>query len=58
MEEPDKGLAVRAPEATGYEFQSLGVVERLEQMHDKFISERTTLEMEDMNAKQAFVMLR
>jgi cbb3-type cytochrome oxidase cytochrome c subunit len=48
---------VSAPEAKGYEFQSSGVVEMLEKLLDKFISERTDLEKEEMNAKHAFEML-
>jgi hypothetical protein len=31
-----EGLAVTAPEANGYEFQSSGVVEMLEKLLDKF----------------------
>merc|ERR1719446_1902777 len=44
----DEGLAVSAPEANAYEFQSSGVVEMLEKLLDKFIDERTTLEKEEM----------
>merc|ERR1719158_2642198 len=40
-----EGLAVSAPEANAYEFQSSGVVEMLEKLLDKFVGERTTLEM-------------
>jgi len=54
-QESDEDLA--APEAAGYEFQSGGVIEMLEKLLDKFISERTTLEKEEMNAKQAYTML-
>ena len=37
-EETDvEGLAVSAPEANGYEFQSSGVIEMLEKLLDKFI---------------------
>merc|ERR1719199_2152787 len=43
-EEAPEGLAVSAPEANAYEFQSSGVVEMLEKLLDKFIDERTTLE--------------
>ena len=46
----DEGLAVSAPEAEGYEFQSHGVIDMLEKLLDKFISERTTLEKEEMNS--------
>merc|ERR1719235_12875 len=45
----EDGLAVSAPEANAYEFQSSGVVEMLEKLLDKFIDERTTLEKEEMN---------
>merc|ERR1719379_3199794 len=44
-----EGLAVSAPEANAYEFQSHGVIEMLEKLLDKFIDERTTLEKEEMN---------
>jgi DNA repair exonuclease SbcCD ATPase subunit len=54
--EPE-GLAVSAPEANGYEFQSSGVVEMLEKLLDKFVDERTTLEKEEMNSKHAYDML-
>merc|ERR1719362_936449 len=57
QQDPDEGLAVSAPEAAGYEFQSQGVIEMLEKLLDKFIEERTVLEKEEMNSKQAFEML-
>jgi hypothetical protein len=58
MQEPgDSGLAVSAPEANGYEFQSSGVIEMLEKLLDKFVDERTVLEKEEMSTKQAFEML-
>jgi len=57
QQDPDEGLAVSAPEAAGYEFQSQGVIEMMEKLLDKFIEERTVLEKEEMNAKQAFDML-
>merc|ERR1719378_1516644 len=57
-EEPaDEGLAVSAPEANAYEFQSHGVIEMLEKLLDKFVDERTTLEKEEMNSKPAYDML-
>merc|ERR1719424_1955022 len=52
-----EGLAVSAPEANAYEFQSSGVVEMLEKLLDKFIDERTTLGKEEMNSKHAYDML-
>jgi len=57
QQDPDEGLAVSAPEAAGYEFQSQGVIEMMEKLLDKFIEERTVLEKEEMNSKQAFEML-
>merc|ERR1719158_2626526 len=56
-EEDVEGLAVSAPEANAYEFQSHGVVEMLEKLLDKFIDERSTLEKEEMNSKHAYDML-
>jgi len=56
-EDPAEGLALSAPEANAYEFQSGGVVEMLEKLLDKFIAERTTLEKEEMNSKHAYDML-
>merc|ERR1719169_299143 len=53
----DEGLAVQAPEANAYEFQSRGVIEMLSKLLDKFIGEQTTLEKEEMNAKHAYDML-
>merc|ERR1712032_169362 len=56
-DEPEEGLAVSAPEAYGYEFQSHGVIEMLEKLLDKFIAERTALEKDEMNSKHAYDML-
>jgi len=57
-EEPaDEGLAVSAPEANAYEFQSHGIIEMLEKLLDKFVDERTALEKEEMNSKHAYDML-
>jgi len=57
QDQEDESLAVSAPEANAYEFQSSGVVEMLEKLLDKFIGERTTLEKEEANAKHAYDML-
>merc|ERR1712146_151859 len=56
-QDPQDGLAVTAPEAYGYEFQSHGFIEMLEKLLDKFVTERTELEKNEMNSKQAFEML-
>merc|ERR1711957_761768 len=53
----DDGLAVSAPEAEGYEFQSQGVIDMLAKLLDKFVAERTTLEKEEMNSVHAYKML-
>jgi len=57
QQDPEEGLAVSAPEANAYEFQSGGVIEMLEKLLDKFIAERTNLEKEEMNSKHAYDML-
>merc|ERR1719396_30736 len=57
QQDPDEGLAVSAPEANAYEFQSQGVIEMLEKLLDKFMGERTVLEKEEMNSVHAFEML-
>merc|ERR1712083_995354 len=57
QQDPAEGLAVSAPEAYGYEFQSHGIIEVLEKLLDKFIDERTTIEKEEMNTKHAYEML-
>merc|ERR1719287_79524 len=57
LQEDDDGLAVSAPEAEGYEFQSSGVIEMLEKLNDKFVGERTALEKEEANTKHNFDML-
>merc|ERR1719221_1330915 len=53
----DQGLAVSAPEAYGYEFQSRGIIEILEKLLDKFIDERTELEKEEMNRVSAYDLM-
>merc|ERR1719482_2672792 len=53
----DDPMSVSAPEANAYEFQSQGVIDMLEKLHDKFEDERTDLEKEESNAKHAFDML-
>ena len=50
-------LDVTAPEANAYEFQSQGVIDMLEKLHDKFEDERTDLEKEESNARHAYEML-
>merc|ERR1719476_778231 len=57
QQDPAEGLAVSAPEAYGYEFQSHGIIEVLEKLLDKFIDERTVAEKEEMNTQHAYDML-
>merc|ERR1711879_223338 len=56
-QDPAEGLDVSAPAAAGYEFQSHGVIEMLEKLHEKFVAERTDLGKKEMNAKHAHDML-
>merc|ERR1719408_930517 len=56
-QDPADELAVTAPEAHGYEFQSNSIIEMLTKLLDKFIDEKTTLEKEEMNALNAYEML-
>jgi len=51
-------LAVSAPEANAYEFQSKGIIDMLQKLLDKFVDERTALEKEEMNKKHAYDMLK
>ena len=53
----DENLAVAAPEANAFEFQSQGLVDMLEKLQAKFIDERTEMENMETNAKQAYQML-
>jgi cell division septum initiation protein DivIVA len=59
QQEPDNSemLAVTAPEANAYDFQSSGIIEMLEKLLDKFVDERTVLEKEETNSKHAYDML-
>jgi prefoldin subunit 5 len=54
LQQSQDPLAVSAPEANAYEFQSGGVVDMLEKLQDKFRDERSSLEREEMDAKHAF----
>merc|ERR1719316_1370147 len=56
-QDPDEGLAVSAPEANAYEFQSQGIIDMLQKLLDKFVDERTTLEKEETNSRHAYDML-
>merc|ERR1719272_1028954 len=53
----DEHLAGQAPEANAYEFASSGIVDMLTKLASKFEDERTDLEKEETNARNAFDML-
>merc|ERR1719355_296447 len=55
--DPDETLAVSAPEANAYEFQSQGIIDMLNKLLDEFIAERTTAEKEESDSVHAFQML-
>jgi uncharacterized protein YoxC len=50
-------LSVSAPQAKGYEFQSGGVVEMLENLMDKFMDEKRELEKDEMGAEHAHKLM-
>merc|ERR1719263_818047 len=50
-------LSVSAPEAAGYEFQSGGVIDMLENLKEKFEDELRDLEKEEMNAEHAYELM-
>jgi chromosome segregation ATPase len=50
-------LSVTAPQAKGYEFQSGGVVDMLENLRDKFQKEKNDLEKDEMGAKHAYDLM-
>jgi len=58
QEDPESDpLSVTAPEASGYEFQSHGIISMLEKLLDEFIEERTKLEKEESNSVHQYKML-
>jgi len=56
-DQADETLAVSAPEANAYEFQSQGIIDMLQKLLDEFIAERTTAEKEESDSVHAFEML-
>jgi chromosome segregation ATPase len=54
---PPEELAVSAPEANAYEFQSEGIVKMLEDLEDKFDDKRAALEQDEMDVKHKYAML-
>jgi uncharacterized protein YoxC len=57
LAQPMDPLAVSAPQANAFDFQSGGVVEMLEKLEDKFKDERNELEKAEMEAKHAHEMV-
>jgi len=55
--EQDPEATYTAPEANAYEFQSSGIVDMLMDLLRKFGDERTALEKEEANSRNAFEML-
>lgn len=47
----------QAPEVSGYEFQSAGVIKMLEELEQKFYQEKVQLEKEETEKKHAFAKL-
>merc|ERR1719353_640134 len=54
---PPEELAVSAPEANAYEFQSAGIVNMLDKLEDKFDDQRSELEKDEMDNKHKYEML-
>merc|ERR1719428_2699651 len=54
---PPDELAVSAPEANAYEFQSAGILDMLDKMEDKFVDKRDELEKDEMDNKHKYQML-
>ncbi len=53
----DVGMDVSAPEANGYEFQSGGVIQMLQQLEDKFNEELSSLSKEEKNTAHAYELM-
>merc|ERR1719399_1224325 len=53
----DENVAVAAPEANAFSFQSQGIVDMLAKLQAKFEDERTALEKDEKNAMQSFEMV-
>jgi len=56
-QDPGAGMDYTAPEANAYEFQSTAIVDMLADLLRKFTDERTALEKDETQSKQAFEML-
>jgi len=52
------GLNYTAPDAYGYEFQSVGVIEMLEKLLDKFEDERNVIEKEEANQQSSHELIK
>jgi len=56
-EDQDPEATASAPEANAYEFQSQGILDMLNDLIRKFKDERTTLEKEEADSRNAYEML-
>jgi prefoldin subunit 5 len=54
---PADNMAVSAPEANAYEFQSGGVVDMLVKLEDEFKTKKADLEEEELKAQHAFTQI-
>merc|ERR1719456_790976 len=52
-----EGLDASAPEAAAFETQSGGIVGMMEELEEKLIAEKATIEKEEMNKQQAHNMM-
>jgi prefoldin subunit 5 len=57
LAQDDQSMTEDQPAANAYEFQSSGIVDMLTKLESKFEDERTDLEKEETNARQAFEVL-
>jgi hypothetical protein len=57
MSTGEEGMLPASPEANAYEFQSGGIVELLEKLHEEFTEKKSEAEKEEMNSRAAFEMM-
>jgi chromosome segregation ATPase len=57
VQNPNVGLDYQAPEAYGYETQTGGIQKMLEELRVRFVTEKTDLEKEEMNNRNAYQMM-
>merc|ERR1719181_1945937 len=57
MSTGEEGMLPASPEANAYEFQSGGIVELLEKLHEEFTTKKSEAEKEEMNSRHAHEMV-